>query len=110
MAVKKAKTTKGRLVQEAEGACSKAICEAKAWKVSRAAIFHKEHGKYKQDLEEQAIREESRSHNDFLYACQVILYHSLPQLKGAQATSYDILLGQTPLSPPLIPPQKTSTI
>ena len=104
----KAKTTRGHLVQEAEAACSKAICEAEAWKVSQAAIFHKEHGKYMQDLEEQAIREESRSCNNFLSACQVVLYHSPPQLKGALATSYHILLGQMPPLPPLIPPQKTS--
>ena len=107
-AVKKAKTTRACLVQEAEAACSRAICEAKGQKVSQAVIFHEEHGKYMQDLEEQAIREESRSHNDFLSACQVILYNSLPQLKGALATSYNILLGQTPPLPPLIPPQKTS--
>ena len=83
--VKKAKTTRGHLVQEAKAACSKAICEAKAWKVSQAAIFHKEHGKYLQDLEEQVIREESRSRNDFLSACQVVLYHSPPQVKGTLA-------------------------
>ena len=44
--VKKVKTTRGHLVQEAEAACSKAICEVKALKVSQAAIFHKKHGKY----------------------------------------------------------------
>ena len=61
--VEKAKTTRGCLVQEAKTACSKAICEVEAQKVSQAAIFHKE----------QAKGEESRSHNDFLSACQVIL-------------------------------------
>ena len=108
VAVKKAKTTRGHLVQEAEASCSKAICEVKAQKVSQAVLFHKEHGKYMQDLEEQAIGEESRSHNDFLSTCQVVLYNSPPQLKGALVTSYHILLGQTPLSPPLVLPQKTS--
>ena len=108
VAVKKAKTTSGHLVQEAKAACSKAICEVEAQKVSQGALFHKEHGKYVQDIEEQAVGEESRSHNDFLSACQVILYNSPPQLKGALATSYHILLGQTPLLPPLILPQKTS--
>ena len=78
--------------------------------VSQATIFHKEHGKYMQDLEKQAVREDSRSHNNFLSACQVILYHSPPQLKGTLATSYHILLGQTPLSPPFIPAQKTSPV
>ena len=108
VAVKKAKATRGHLVLEAEAACSKAICEVEAWKVSQASLFHKEHGKYMQDLEEQAIGEESRSHNDFLSTCQVILYNSLPQLKGALATSYHILLGQTPPLPPFVLPQKTS--
>ena len=109
-AVKKAKTTRGCLVQEAEVACSKVICKVKAWKVSQAAIFHKEHGKYMQNLEEQAFGEESRSCNGFLSTCQVILYNSPPQLKGALATSYHILLGQTPPSPPLILPQKISPV
>ena len=60
-----------------------------------------------QDLEEQTIGEESRSHNDFLSACQVFLYNSPPELKGVLAASYHLLLGQTPLLPPLILPQKT---
>ena len=45
-AVKEAKTTRGHLLQEAEATCSKAICEAKAQKISQAAMLHKEHGKY----------------------------------------------------------------
>ena len=106
--LKEANTTRGHLVQEAEATCSKAICEAKAWKISQATMLHKEHGKYMCNLEEQAIGEESRSHNDFLSDCQVILYSSPPSLKGTLAASYHILLGQTPLSPPLILPQRTS--
>ena len=96
------------MVQEAEATCFKAICKVEAQKVSQAASFHKEHGKYMQDLEEQAIGEESRSHNNFLSTCQAILYNIPPQLKGALATSYHILLGQTPPSPPLALPQKAS--
>ena len=46
MAVKKAKTTRGCLVQEAKAACSKAICTAEVQKLSQAATFHREHGKY----------------------------------------------------------------
>ena len=107
-AVKEAKTTRGCLVQEAEATCSKAICEAKAWKISQAAMLHKEHGKYMQDLVEQAIIEESRSHNDFLSTCQVVLYSSPPSLKGTLAASYHILLGQIPLLPLLILPQRAS--
>ena len=56
-------------------------------------MLHKEHGKYMQDLEEQAMGEESKSHNDFLTTCQVILYSSPPPLKSTLATSYHILLG-----------------
>ena len=106
--VKEAKTTRGHLVQEAEVTCSKAICEAEAQKISQATMLHKEHGKCMQDLEEQALGEESRSHNDFLSACQVILYSSPPLFKGTLAASYHILLGQTPLLPPLILPQRAS--
>ena len=46
VAVKKAKITRDHFIQEAEAACCKAICEVKAWKVSQAAMFHKEYGKY----------------------------------------------------------------
>ena len=106
-AVREAKTTRGHLVQEAKATCSKAICEAEAQKISQAAMLHKEHGIDMQDLEEQAVGEESRSHNDFLSTCQVILYSSLPLLKGTLAASYNILLGKTPLLPPLFLPQRT---
>ena len=109
-AVKEAKTTRGCLLQEAEATCSKAICEAKAQKISQAAMLHKEHGKYMQYLEEQAVGEESRSCNKFLSACQVILYSSQPSLKGTLAASFHILLGKKPPSPPLILPQGTSPV
>ena len=110
VAVKEAKTTRSHLLQEDEATCSKVICEAKAWKISQAVMLHKEHGKYMRDIEEQAMGEESRSHNDFLTACQVILYSSPPWLKSALAALYHILLGQTPPSPPLISPQRTSPV
>ena len=110
VAVKEAKTTRSHLLQEAEATCSKVICEAEAWKISQVAMLHKEHGKYMQDLEEQAIEEESKSHNDFLTACQVILYSSPPLLKSALTALYHLLLGQAPPSPPLASPQKTSPV
>ena len=72
VAVKKAKTTRGHLVQDAKAACSKAICKVEAQMVFQAALFHKEHGNYMQDLEGQAIEEESRSYNNFLSTCQVL--------------------------------------
>ena len=105
--VKEAKTNRGCLVQEAKAACSKAISEAGAWKISQAVMLHKEHGRYMQGLEEQAFREESRSHHDFLSSCQVALCNSLQSLRGALATLYHILLGQAPPLPSLILAQKT---
>ena len=110
MVVKKAKTTRSHMVQEAKATCSKAICEVEAQKVSQAESFQREHGNIMWDLEEQAIGEEGRSGANFLSACQVILYNSPPELKSALATSYHILLGQTPLLPPLTPPQRTSPV
>ena len=106
-AVKKAKTTRGHLVQEAKAACSKAICKVEAWKVSQAVMFQT--GTWKVHARTRGanhVEEESRSHNDFLSACQVVLYNSPPQLRGALATSYHLILGQAPLLPPLILPQK----
>ena len=53
-----------------------------------------------QELEEQAIRRESKSHCDFLSACQAILCHAPQSLKENLTTSYHVLLGQSPLSSP----------
>ena len=108
MVVRKAKTTRGHMVQEAEATCSKAICKVKAHRILQAELLHREHGSIMWDLEGQVIQEESRSQADFLSTCQVILYNSPPELKSILATSYHISLGQTPLLPPLTPPQRTS--
>ena len=110
MVVKKAKTTRGHMVQEAEATCSKAISKVKVQRVSQVESFQREYGNVMQDLEEQAIGEGGRSQANFLSACQVILYNSPPELKSALATSYHILLWQTPLLPPLAPPQRTSLV
>ena len=103
-AVKEAKTIRGSLIQRAEAACSKTISEAAAQGISQAVVFHREHGKYMQDLEEQAFGDESRSHHNFLSSCQVTLCHNPPPLRGAMATSYQILLGEAlPLPPHILP-------
>ena len=73
-------------------------------------MLHEEHGKYMQDLEEQAFGEESRSHYDFLSSYQATLCHSLQLLRGALATSYHLLLGQAPLLPPPILPPRTHPV
>ena len=61
MVVKKAKTTRGHMVQEAKATCSKAISKVEAQRASQAESFQREHGNIMQDLEEQVIQEESRS-------------------------------------------------
>ena len=98
------------MVQEAKPTCSRAISEVMAQRASQAESFQREHGNVMWDLEEQIIQEESRSQADFLSTCQVTLYNSPPELKNALATSYHILLGKTPLLPPLTLPQRTSPV
>ena len=70
--------------------------------------LHREHVRLMQELEEQAIREESKSHHNFLSTCQAILHHALQSLKENLSTSYHIMLGQSPSSSPSAPPARTS--
>ena len=59
---------RGNLLQKSEVAYSKAIGKAVALRSSQSAALHREHIRLKQELEEQALGEESRSHT-FLSAC-----------------------------------------
>ena len=102
-----AKTSRYHSIQADEAACSKAISEAEAHKTSQAMMFQEEHSKYLQSLEEQAFREESRSHHDVLSCCQAALSHSPQLIRRALAASYHLLLGQAPPLPPLIWPTRT---
>ena len=105
--VMEAKTTRCCSIQAAKAACSKAISDTESWKTSQAMMFQEEHSKYLQSLEEQAFREESRSHHEVLSSCQATLCHSPEPLRGALAALYHLLLGQAPPSPPLILPPRT---
>ena len=87
-----------------------AIADTKAYKASHAELLQKEHGNIMWDLGRQIIQEEVRSQTDFLSACQTTLCTSPIVLKNAMATSYHILLGQTPPSPPFILLQRTSPV
>ena len=60
--------------------------------------LHREHVKHMHELEKQALREENKSHPDFLSACQAILHHALQPLKENLSTSYHVLLGRLPSS------------
>ena len=109
-ALQEAKMVQGNQFQEMEVTYSKAFSENVAMRSSRSATLHQEHIKLMQELEEQAIREESKSQHDFLSACQAILCHSPQSLKETLTTSYHILLGWSLLSSQSAPPTSTSTV
>ena len=93
VAVQEAKTIRGNLLQKSEIAYSKAIGETAALRLSQSTALHREHMRLIQELEEQALREESKSHHNFLFACQAALHHTLQPLRENLATSYHVLLG-----------------
>ena len=93
VAIQEAKTNRGNQLQELEIAYSKALGKATAVRYSQSVTLHREHVRLMQELEEQAIREESKSYHNFLSACQAILHHALQPLKENLTTSYHILLG-----------------
>ena len=97
-AIQEAKTIRGNWLQKFETTYSKALGEAMAVRSAQSAVPHREHIRLMQELEEQAIREESKSHHNFLSTCQAILHHALQPLKENLTTSYHVLLGQSPPS------------
>ena len=105
--VMEAKTTRCHSIQAAKAACSKAISDVEAQKASQAVMFQEEHSKYLQSLEDQAFREESRSHHEVLSSCQTALWHSPQLLRRVLAASYHLLWGQASPSPPLVLPPRT---
>ena len=76
VAIQEAKTIRGNQLQESEIAYSRALGEAVALRSSQSAALHREHVRLMQELEEQAIREESKSHHDFLSTCQANVHHA----------------------------------
>ena len=73
MAVQEARTTRCNWLQELETEYLEAISENAATRSTQSAILHREHVEYMHQLEEQALSEETKSHGDFLSACQAIL-------------------------------------
>ena len=100
VAIQETKTIRGSQLQKSEIAYSKAISKAVALRSSQSAARHREHIRLMQELEEQALTEESKSHHDFLSAYQATLHHAPQPLWENLATSYHVLLGQSPLPPP----------
>ena len=91
--VQETKTIRGNQLQDLEIAYSRALGESAAMRSSQSVTLHREHARFMQELEEQAIREESKSCHDFLSTCQAILHHALQPLKENLTTSYHVLLG-----------------
>ena len=79
--IQEAKTIWGNQLQESEVAYSKALGENITMRSSRSATLHREHVTLMQELEEQAIRKESKNRHNFLSTCQAILHHALQSLK-----------------------------
>ena len=103
VAVQEAKTIQGNCLQELEVAYSKALGETTAMRSSKSTTLYREHVKLMHELEEWAIREESKGCHNFLSTCQAILLHVPQPLKENLTTSYHILLGQSPPSPQYVP-------
>ena len=110
VAVQEAKMIRGNLLQKSEIADSKAIGKAMALRSSQSMALHREHMRLMQELEEQALREESKSHHDFLSTCQATLHHTLQPLRENLATSYDVLLGWSLPLPPSVLPTRTPLV
>ena len=83
---------------------------AVALRSSQLVALHREQIRLMQELEEQALREESKSHHDFLSAYQTSLHHSPQPLRENLATSYHTLLGQSPPLPPSIQPARAPPV
>ena len=98
VAIQEAKMIRSNQLQELEITYSKALGENATMRSTQSTRLHREHVKLMHELEEQAMREESKSHHDFLSTCQAILLHAPQPLKENLSTSYHILLGQLPLS------------
>ena len=105
-----AKTTKYHSIQAAEATCSKAISDAEAQTTSQAVMFQEENSNYLRGLEEQALGEESRSHQDVLSSCQAALSHSPQSIRGVLAASYHLLWGEAPPLPSLIQSPRTPPV
>ena len=72
-AIKDAKATCAWSIQEAKTLCSMAVRDVETWGASQADSLHWSHAKSIQHLEEQAIKEESKSQLNFLSVCQAAL-------------------------------------
>ena len=108
--IQEAKITQACTIQEAGATHSAAIRDTETQRASQAKLLQQQHGKIMQNLEEQAIQEESRCQSDFLSTSQATVYTSPVELKGMLVASYHVLLGQAPMSQPFALLQRTSSV
>ena len=93
MAVQEARTIRCSQLQESEATYSEDHGENAAARSTQCTTLCREHVKHMHGLEEQALSEEIKSHQDFLSTCQAVLHHAPQPLKENLSTSYLILLG-----------------
>ena len=96
MAIQEARMTRCNQLHELETANLEAMRENAAVRSTWTIELHREHAEHMHKLEEWTLRDEVKSCQDFLSACQVILHHAPQPLKENLSTSYQIVLGQQP--------------
>ena len=96
IAIWEARMIRSNQLQESGTAYLEALGENATIRSTRCTKLHREHVKHMHELEEQAMSNESRSHQDFLSSCQAVLLHAPQPLKENLSTSYHILLGNFP--------------
>ena len=96
--IKEAKAVCTHSIQESETHCSTAIRKVEVCGPSQASSIQQRHAKAIQQLEEEAIKEESKGQLNFLSTCQATLRTSPPKSHGVLVASYYVLLGHASMS------------
>ena len=88
VAIQEARTIRSNQLQESETAYSKALGKNAAMRSTQSARLHREHVKLMHELEEQAIREESKSCHNFFFC---LSSHPTPCSAAPQGESVYLL-------------------
>ena len=94
LAMQEARAIRCSKLKESEAAYLEALSKNMAAKSLQCATLHREHAEHMCKLEEQALAEENKSHQDFLFTHQAVLWYALQSLKENLHSSYHVLLGQ----------------
>ena len=96
MAMQEARMIRSNQLLQSETEYLQARSENAAVRSTWSTKLHREHVEHMHKLEEQALREENKSCQDFLSVCQVVLRHALQPLWENLSTSYYVMLGHLP--------------